>query len=242
MRSAFDDRRTATGQESDISYCPQQNKICSARDEITYYEASAREFDKRIREVCDDSYSTLEAKAKEFNGNYLANGFCLSFHPQTYLYFSELIKDAVQKSQYDFDAMFSKTYGNRYETHKNIFSDLFKALNNYHESGNSLHLEQEIKHFFNELFRRIFEEINVAHSFNATYMKCVSELMDKLKVFNDTPNKLTTEIKRSFIATRTFYQAIVTAKDVIRNATKVNITLVVRIIMQFLSLSDPPPI
>lgn len=122
--------------------------------------------------------------------------------------------------------MFGKTYGRLYEIHKKIFNDLFKAFNSYYETGNSPILDKDVHNFFLELFQRMFEEINIAYSFDAKYMNCVDKRMIELRVFGDTPTRLTTEIKRSFIATRTFYQAIITAKDVIRNATKVSITCV----------------
>jgi hypothetical protein len=47
--------------------------------------------------------------------------------------------------------------------------------------------------------------------------------MDDLKPFGDVPKKLTVEIKRSFIATRTFVQALSNGKDVIKNINEVSL-------------------
>lgn len=49
------------------------------------------------------------------------------------------------------------------------------------------------------------------------YLDCVNEHMKQLKPFGDVPEKLTGQIKRSFVATRTFEQAVVSAAEVARN-------------------------
>lgn len=49
------------------------------------------------------------------------------------------------------------------------------------------------------------------------YLVCVSEHMKELKPFGDVPDKLSVQIKRSFVATRTFEQALNTAAEVARN-------------------------
>lgn len=48
-------------------------------------------------------------------------------------------------------------------------------------------------------------------------MDCVNEHMKQLKPFGDVPEKLTGQIKRSFVATRTFEQAVFSAAEVTRN-------------------------
>lgn len=49
------------------------------------------------------------------------------------------------------------------------------------------------------------------------YLGCVSEYMKELKPFGDVPDKLSVQIKRSFVATRTFAQALNAAADVAKN-------------------------
>lgn len=41
--------------------------------------------------------------------------------------------------------------------------------------------------------------------------------MDELKPFGDIPKKLKIEVKRSFVATRTFVQALANGEDVLGN-------------------------
>lgn len=53
------------------------------------------------------------------------------------------------------------------------------------------------------------------------YLGCVSEHMKQLKPFGDVPEKLTGQIKRSFVATRTFEQALGSAADIAKNMVNV---------------------
>jgi glypican 4 len=52
-------------------------------------------------------------------------------------------------------------------------------------------------------------------------MGCVGEHMKDLKPFGDIPNKLSIQIKRSFVATRTYAQALKTGADVVKVMTNV---------------------
>jgi len=45
--------------------------------------------------------------------------------------------------------------------------------------------------------------------------------MKELKPFGDVPHKLSIQLKRSFVATRTFSQALTVASDVVTNMVKV---------------------
>lgn len=53
------------------------------------------------------------------------------------------------------------------------------------------------------------------------YLGCVGEHMKELKPFGDVPHKLSIQLKRSFVATRTFSQALNVASDVVTNMVKV---------------------
>jgi hypothetical protein len=54
------------------------------------------------------------------------------------------------------------------------------------------------------------------------YLGCVGEHMKELKPFGDVPHKLSVQLKRSFVATRTFSQALNVASDVVTNMVKVS--------------------
>lgn len=51
---------------------------------------------------------------------------------------------------------------------------------------------------------------------------CVSKHMDDLNPFGDVPKKLSIQIKRSFVATRTFVHALSVASDAARNLHNVS--------------------
>lgn len=53
------------------------------------------------------------------------------------------------------------------------------------------------------------------------YLRCVTHHMEQLKPFGEVPKKLTTQIKRSFVALRTFAQGLATGRDVVKNVLKV---------------------
>ena len=47
------------------------------------------------------------------------------------------------------------------------------------------------------------------------YLECVSKNMKKLQPFGDVPKKLTLQLRRSFVATRTFSQALQEGKKIL---------------------------
>ena len=116
--------------------------------------------------------------------------------------------------------MFLQTYGLLYERHSSIFTDMFKDLEDYYSSG-SVDLSDAMDMFFHRLYQKMFQVLNSQYKFDDKYLSCVSKHMDELKPFGDVPKKLSQEIKRSFIATRTFVQALNNGKDVIKNILEV---------------------
>lgn len=116
--------------------------------------------------------------------------------------------------------MFLQTYGLLYERNSYLFTDLFKDLEEYYSNG-GVNLGEALDGFFQRLYQKMFIVLNSQYTFDKAYLQCISENMDKLKPFGDIPDKLKIEVKRSFIATRTFIQALGYGKDVVRNMMKV---------------------
>lgn len=56
------------------------------------------------------------------------------------------------------------------------------------------------------------------------YLVCVSESMAEVAPFGDVPDKLSAPLKRSFVASRTYVQALKIAGDILANINKVRIT------------------
>lgn len=53
------------------------------------------------------------------------------------------------------------------------------------------------------------------------YLSCVSQTMKKLQPFGDVPKKLTEQLRRSFVASRTFAQALLEGKQIVNKISKV---------------------
>ncbi|KAJ8929074.1 hypothetical protein NQ314_018273 [Rhamnusium bicolor] len=67
--------------------------------------------------------------------------------------------------------------------------------------------------FFVILYQRMFTVINAQYTFDDKYLECVSEHMAEMKPFGDVPHKLGIQLRRSFVATRTFYKSLIKGAD-----------------------------
>ena len=121
--------------------------------------------------------------------------------------------------------MFVRTYGLLYQQNSHIFTDLFKDLRDYYK-GRDVNLVDALDAFFTTLLQRMFELLNAQYSFDQAYLQCVSEYMDELKPFGDVPQKLSVEVRRSFIAARTFVQGLSIGRDVILAVSKVGTSII----------------
>ncbi len=68
------------------------------------------------------------------------------------------------------------------------------------------------------------------------YLICVNTHMKELKPFGDVPKKLSVQVKRSFVATRTFTQALNTGRDVIAKMQSVFLHLSFKRLFFFLTV------
>lgn len=142
-----------------------------------------------------------------------------TFHSKAQL-FDEFFTDLLTHSKRDFHFMFKKTYGILYERNSDVFTDFFKDLETYYESGN-IDLEEALRKFFSHLYQRMFTVLNSQYTFDSRYLECVSKNMQKLQPFGDVPKKLTLQLRRSFVATRTFSQALSEGKKVLSRVLKI---------------------
>ncbi len=126
----------------------------------------------------------------------------------------EFFRELLENSKRDFHDMFKRTYGILYEQNSEVFTDLFRDLEDYYSRG-KLDLEHAMDLFFTALYQRMFTVLNAQYRFDDKYLVCVNTHMKELKPFGDVPKKLSVQVKRSFVATRTFTQALVVGRDVI---------------------------
>ncbi|XP_069170229.1 glypican-4 isoform X2 [Procambarus clarkii] len=161
---------------------------------------SRQEFDTNLRNLLNPMAGLLGKKNTKLN---------------------EVFAKLLNYSRKSFDEMFSKTYGIIYQQNAYVFTKLYDDLEKYFSSG-ELDLLETMDDFFKRLYQRMFTVFNQQYAFNARYLRCVTRHMEQLKPFGDVPKKLTTQIKRSFVALRTFVQGLATGRDVVRNVLKVN--------------------
>ncbi|KAL8625523.1 hypothetical protein ACOMHN_014612 [Nucella lapillus] len=131
-------------------------------------------------------------------------------------FFTELLDNAKR----DMHEMFVKTYGLLYQQNSVIFADLFQDLRAYYK-GKDRDLEDVMEGFFSRLLQKMFELLNGQYAFDDDYLSCVTERMNDLKPFGDVPGKLSLQIKRAFIAARTFVQGLAIGRDVILNVLEI---------------------
>ncbi|GJQ72682.1 putative cell surface proteoglycan that bears heparan sulfate [Trypoxylus dichotomus] len=145
-----------------------------------------QELDNYLKEVIVRTANILDTRAKRFD---------------------ECFRNMMTKSKKDFHEMFKKTYGVLYLQHAHVFSDLFGELEEYYSSG-QVALSETMEKFFSILYQRIFTVINAQYQYSDEYLVCVQKHMNDLKPFGDVPQKLSIQLTRSFVATRTLHKTL----------------------------------
>ncbi|KAK7499221.1 hypothetical protein BaRGS_00009481, partial [Batillaria attramentaria] len=183
----------SSGKGGDLEICPQGESCCSRSMEDKLVSLSRKEHDKQMEESFKLLRTVFASRTKKFDQ-----------------FFTELLENARR----DLHEMFVKTYGLIYQQNSDIFADLFSDLRAYYK-GKDRNLVDVMDNFFSKLLQKMFELLNGAYVFDDDYLSCVTERMNDLKPFGDVPIKLSTQVKRAFIAARTFVQGLAIGRDVI---------------------------
>lgn len=146
--------------------------------------------------------------------------FCLS-HGKSVLRISAFFTELLDNSKQDLHEMFVRTYGLLYQQNSAVFTDLFRDLKGYYK-GHDINLLDALDNFFSTLMQKMFQLMNAQYTFTQEYLQCVTERMDDLKPFGDVPQKLSMQVKRAFVAARTFVQGLAIGRDVILAVSKVS--------------------
>lgn len=136
--------------------------------------------------------------------------------------FDTLFRNLMNSSKLEFHEMFYRTYGKIYMQNSDVFSDFFDKLENYYNKGSS-RLSDTLEAFFVILYQRMFTVINSQYEFDDKYLECISEHINDVKPFGDVPRKFTLQLKRSFVATRTYYKSLATASTAAKKLQSVTI-------------------
>lgn len=97
---------------------------------------------------------------------------------------------------------------------------MFRHLEQYYNDG-SIDLAVKMKEFFNILYKKMFEELNAQYAFDAAYLNCTVEHMEEMMPFGELPQKLILQVRRSFVAIRTFVQALKYGSDILKTVIEV---------------------
>jgi glypican 6 len=185
-----------------LRICPRGSTCCTDEMEHKLSTESRQEFDKIMADkigLLRNIFVSRTAKFDEF--------------------FTELLDNAKR----DLHEMFVRTYGLLYQQNSYVFTDLFKDLRDYYK-GRDTNLLDALDNFFSTLLQKMFELLNAQYTFDQDYLECVTEHMDDLKPFGDVPQKLSIQVKRAFIAARTFVQGLAIGRDVILEISKIQPT------------------
>lgn len=187
------------GGGTEVRICPREPSCCTPEMERRLTVRSRREFERALAAALTPLADTLRARATRFD---------------------EYFKNLLTTSKRDFHEMFRRTYGIIYEQNAFVFTDLFEELERYYAKGR-VDLEEALDNFFSTLYQKMFSVINAQYHFDETYLRCVGEHMSELKPFGDVPAKLSVQLRRAFVATRTFAQSLSLASDVVTNMAKI---------------------
>ncbi|XP_011166471.1 glypican-6 isoform X1 [Solenopsis invicta] len=171
-------------------------EVCCSADMEVRLQARARDkHEKATKETLQRMHQVLSTRGNRFHS---------------------FFKDLLAASKRGFHEMFKKTYGILYEQNAYVFTDFFKELENYYAKG-TVDLNDAMDNFFNTLYQKMFTVLNSQYNFDNKYLECVGEHMKEMRPFGDVPQKLGVQIKRSFVATRAFSQALTVAANVLKN-------------------------
>jgi len=112
--------------------------------------------------------------------------------------------------------MLIKKYGLLYEQNAQLFLDLFRDLRTYFRTG-YVDLSDALDMFFETLFQQVFVLFNAQYVFDEAYEDCVAENTKAVAPFDDIPHQLSSKIKHSFVAARTFVRSLAFGCDIMRD-------------------------
>ncbi|KAL4220516.1 Glypican-6 [Mactra antiquata] len=185
-----------------LQVCPRGSTCCTSDMESKLKSLSMKHYENVENEAFKFIRSTFVSRTKKFDD-----------------FFTELLDNAKD----DLHEMFVRTYGLLYQQNSEVFSDLFRDLKLYYK-GNNMNLVNILNNFFKSLLQRMFQLLNGQYQFEQEYLNCVTKHMDELKPFGDVPQKLKLQVKRAFIAARTFVQGLAIGRDVILSMERIKPT------------------
>ncbi|CAL4073009.1 unnamed protein product [Meganyctiphanes norvegica] len=186
-----------------LKMCVGTTTCCTEMMESKLSIGSTLEFDNNMKKNLNPLANLLDKKKRKFD---------------------EFFHNLLNYSRTSFDTTFVKTYGILYKQNKHVFTDLYDNLEDYYNKG-QLDLQEAMNGFFKKLYQILFAVYNSQYQFTPKYLRCITRHMEEVQPFGNVSVKLTSQIKRSFMALRTFVQGLATVRDVVRSVLKINPSL-----------------
>ncbi|XP_059049274.1 glypican-1 [Achroia grisella] len=175
---------------------------CSKKDSDYFIENAETQLQQLLKNELEKLASTLASRARRVD---------------------DFFRKLLDSSRHSFHNMFKRTYGMIYEQHSYIFIDFFDQLEKYYNKGDT-NFEQMMDKFFTILYEKLFAVINSQYNLDERYMRCVNSNMRDIQPFEDVPHKLSLQLRRALVATRTFHKSLRAGADVVRNMVKVGVS------------------
>ncbi|XP_068628557.1 glypican-4 [Battus philenor] len=175
---------------------------CGPKSNVALTERAHEQLNSALRSELGKLTDILAARAKKFD---------------------EFFRKLLKVSREEFHNMFKRTYGMIYEQHSYVFEQLFEQLQNYYTRGDT-NFDKMMDDFFGILYEKMFTVLNSQYNFDQKYLRCLNEHMRDIQPFEDVPHKLSVQLRRAFVATRTFHKALWAGADVVRNMMQVELS------------------
>ncbi|XP_059202008.1 glypican-4 [Centropristis striata] len=185
-----------------LKVCPQGYSCCTVEMEEKLSQQSHTEIKAPVSRLSTNLQSTFRQRHDHFDK-----------------FFRELLKN----SELSLHNMFVRTYGMMYVQNAELFKNFFAALTRYYVSGSAaVNLDSMLADFWADLLERMFRLVNVQYEFSDAYMECVSRHTEQLQPFGDVPRKLGIQLKRVFVAARTFVRGLTLMPEVVNKVSTVS--------------------
>ncbi|VDM95906.1 unnamed protein product [Thelazia callipaeda] len=117
--------------------------------------------------------------------------------------------------------MFIRTYGPFYQSHTQIFNNLFADLQEFYSDTKFMSLKPILDRFFFDLFRTLLLILNPTDEIKENNFDCLRSSF-ALQPFGDIPLKMVRQLERSLGAARTLTDALKSSTDILQNILQVN--------------------
>ncbi|XP_017275286.1 glypican-4 [Kryptolebias marmoratus] len=185
-----------------LKVCPQSFSCCTVELE---------------EKLSQQSHSEIKAPVSK-----LSTGLQSTFK-QRHNHFDKFFRELLENAKRSLHNMFMRTYGAMYERNADLFRKFFESLTRYYASGAAaVNLESMLADFWDDLLERMFRLVNVQYEFSDAYMECVSRHTEQLQPFGDVPRKLRIQLKRAFVAARTFVRGLALMPEVVNKVSTVS--------------------